>query len=397
VFAMSVLVVGAGFAGLAAARRLEEAGVGFTVLEARDRVGGRVWSHRLPNGEVAELGGEWIDSSQTVLTDLASGLGLTLVDTRQDFICRDLIGGPEIPEEEHAALAERVMEVLASLANRLEQTSMAEVLAASGRTGPAMTVLVSRLTGTFGVPLDQVGAAEIAEEFGMVQGSRYVRVEGGNDRVAEEIAAGLDVRLGTVVRSVSQDRRGVVVTTDSGSMIAESVVVAVPLPVLRAPGFLVDAPSEVRQALDSLRMGTAAKAAVATRDEPPTFRRQEPDIPAWYWTGARADGSTRRVITGFAGTDAGVAAMVPRARERMAAAAPEVELDGEAIVVDWSADPWAGGCYSAIAPGQRRLLEAFGEPRGRVVFAGEHVNGTGTMAGALASGMEAAERLLSSV
>jgi monoamine oxidase len=328
------------------------------------------------------------------LTELASGLGLNLVDTRQDFISRDLIGGPDISEAEHSALAHRVMEVLGSLGNRLEKTSMAEVLAATGRTGPAMTVLVSRLTGTFGVPLDQVGAAEMAEEFGMVQGWRYLRVEGGNDRIAKEMAAGLDVRLGVAVRSVSQDRKGVVVTADGGPMLAEAMVVAVPLPVLRAPGFLVDAPSTMRQALESLGMGSAAKTAVATRGEPPMFRRQEPDIPAWYWTGARADGSTRRLITGFAGTDAGVAAIMARARERVAAAAPEVELVGESVVVDWSADPWAGGCYSAIGPGQRRLLEVFGAPWGRVVFAGEHVNGTGTMAGALASGFAAADRVL---
>lgn len=205
---MSVVVIGAGLAGLAAASRLHQAGVEVLVLEARDRVGGRVWSSQLENGEVVELGGEWIDSSQTTITDLAADLGLGLVDTKQDFISRDLIGGPMIPESDHADLADRVMEVLEGLGDRLDEVTMAEVLAATGGTGPAMTVLVSRLTGTFGVPLDQVWAAEMNEEFGMAQGSGYVRIDGGNDRIAQEMAVSLDVRLDTTVTSVGRPATG---------------------------------------------------------------------------------------------------------------------------------------------------------------------------------------------
>jgi monoamine oxidase len=394
---MSVLVVGAGFAGLAAARRLTVAGVEVVVLEARHRVGGRVWSHRLHNGEVVELGGEWIDSSQSILTGLAAELGLGLVDTGQDFISRDLLGGPEVPESAHRELAQRVMTVLADLGPAIEEATMADVLVATGVTGPAMTVLVSRLSGTFGVPLDQVGAEEMDEEFGMAQAARYLRIEGGNDRVAKEMAVSLDVRLDTPVTSVGQAGRGALVTTDEGAIEADAVVVAVPLPVLRASGFLVDPPGDWVGALETLGMGTAVKLAVATREEPPMFRRQEPDIPGWYWTGARLDGATRHAVTGFAGTAAGAAAMVHQTRERLAAAVPEVEMEGDPTVVDWGADPWAGGCYSVIGPSGRRVLPALQEPWGGVVLAGEHVNGTGTMAGALTSGMEAAERWLTSV
>jgi len=68
------------------------------------------------------------------------------------------------------------------------------------------------------------------------------------------------------------------------------MVVAVPSPVLRDPGFLVEPPPSMREAIDSLGMGTAVKLAVATRSEPPRFRRQEPEIPGWYWTGARPTG-----------------------------------------------------------------------------------------------------------
>jgi predicted NAD/FAD-dependent oxidoreductase len=73
---MDVIIVGAGLAGLAAAWSLHEAGVGVTVLEARPRVGGRVWSQRLANGAVVELGGEWIAAGDVTVQEVAAQLGV---------------------------------------------------------------------------------------------------------------------------------------------------------------------------------------------------------------------------------------------------------------------------------------------------------------------------------
>jgi monoamine oxidase len=89
-----------------------------------------------------------------------------------------------------------------------------------------------------------------------------------------------------------------------------------------------------------------------------------------------------------------VAALVTEAGVRLARSAPEASLTGEPVVVDWSTDPLAGGCYSVVGPGQRRLLERLSRPWGRLFLAGEHVNGSGTIEGAIMSGEEVVRRLI---
>ncbi len=78
---MRVIVVGAGFAGLTASRTLAAAKVDVVVLEARDRVGGRVLNQRFDDGTTVEVGGQWVGPTQDLVLDLADELGLDLFDT----------------------------------------------------------------------------------------------------------------------------------------------------------------------------------------------------------------------------------------------------------------------------------------------------------------------------
>ncbi len=361
-----------------------------TVLEARDRVGGRVWSHRLPNGEVVELGGEWISTSQTPVIELAAELGLNLVDTGMDFTSRDPVGGLPVPPEEHDRLGRSLAALIAKHPREeLEAMSAADLLDSMDEDSPAMSILRSRLTGTSGAPLDQVSAGEVGEEFGIGDDGSYVRIEGGNDRLARGLADGLDVRLETAITSVHQTDDGVEAVARNLVFRGDVIVVAVPLAVLRRLVFVPDPPAEVIEVLGSLGMGAGAKIATATIGDPGMFRRQDDDIPAWYWTGLGPEGSVRRAITGFAGTTRGVELLGFEAGKRLSAAAPGIALNGDPIVVDWTADVYAGGCYSVIGPGRRRPLEVLARPWGRVVLAGEHVNGSGTIEGAILSGQTA--------
>jgi monoamine oxidase len=387
-----VIVVGAGVAGLVAARRLADRGIDVLVLEARDRVGGRLWSHHMPNDEIVELGGEWISTTQTAVMGLANRLGLELIDTGMDFISRDPVGGPTIAVEEHERLARLLADRMLEIGPlRLSSMSAEEVLDGIGDTGPAASILRSRLQGTAGAALGSIAAAEIGEEFGIGDDGSYVRIDGGNDRLATALVPGLDVRLDLEAISIRQTAQDVTVETVDEAFFASAVVLAIPLGVLKRLRFDPQLPDEVSQVLGSLRMGVGIKIAMATAEPPPMFRRQDTDIPAWYWTGLGRSGSVRRAVTGFAGSEAGVAPLRANVMFRLARAAPEAIFDGAPVVADWGSDPMAGGCYSLVGPGQRATLEVLSRPAGRVFFAGEHVNGSGTIDGAIRSGDFAAD------
>ncbi|MEE9179218.1 MAG: FAD-dependent oxidoreductase, partial [Acidimicrobiia bacterium] len=153
-----VVVVGAGMAGLTAALRLTQKGYDVTVLEARDRVGGRVHSVTLSNGEVAELGGEWISSDQRWVVELARELEVTMSEVGVDFAKRDLIGSPPIAAGEHRRVAGVVTDAIESfsVADR-SQLTVDVLLEGLDDGSDAFTVLRQRVEASAGVSADQVG------------------------------------------------------------------------------------------------------------------------------------------------------------------------------------------------------------------------------------------------
>ena len=223
---MRVVVAGAGFAGLLAAYRVAQAGHEVVVLEARDRVGGRVWSRELIPGDprsVVERGGEFVLDGYDLMRAVAGGLGLRFADTGMSYYEREPRGGAATTHQEMARCAEFVAD---AAARARPGTPLAGVISGWPGSPAALAAYVSRIEVTHGVAAVALAASAVADVTGGFTRKPSWRVAGGNQRVADGLAGRLPapVRLRTVVRSVEHDRDGVRVRTDDGEVSGDAGV-----------------------------------------------------------------------------------------------------------------------------------------------------------------------------
>jgi monoamine oxidase len=400
-----VVVIGAGFAGLMAAWRLAQGGCEVVVLEARDRVGGRVWSQELIPGDprtVIERGAEFVLDGYDVLRGVLGEVGLELAATGMSYYEREPRGGGPVSAADVAGCAAWVA---AAAAAAPPGTSLAEV--AEGWAGPpaALAAYLSRIETTDGVDAGLLAAAVASDATTGFASRPSWRVAGGNQRVARELAGrlGSAVWLGSPVSAVGHDRDGVRVSTPGGTVAGDAAIVAVPMAVLR--GLPISPPVPGRQRAAWERSGLAHNAKLHMPLSRPAVATAVQSVPGrfWAWAATDATGQVQPVLHAFAGTEHGLAALEvadgPAAwAARAAALLPELGTDpAGALLTTWNDDPWAGESYSAdvvaTAPGDGDLLAA---PVGRVHFAGEHTAGelAGLMEGALRSGERAAREVL---
>lgn len=400
---MRVVVAGAGFAGLLAADRVARAGHEVVVLEARDRVGGRVWSQELVPGDprtVVERGAEFVLDGYDLMRAVAGELGLAFADTAMSYYEREPRGGAPTT---HRAAARCAEFVAAAAARARPGVSLAEVVA--GWPGPpaALAAYVSRIEVTHGMAATALAAAAVADVTAGFGRRPSWRVAGGNQSLATGLAGRLPVLVRSPVRAVEHDCDGVRVLTGDGEVYGDAVIVAVPMAVLRTLRFAPPVPAAYRSAWQ--RAGLAHNAKLHVPLTRPAAASAVQSVPErfWTWTATDRTGQVQPVLHAFGGTEAGLAALgvaggPARWASRAAALRPELALDvGQALLTTWNDDPWAGESYSAstvtVADGDDELIAA---PLGRVHFAGEHTAGawSGLMEGALRSGARAADEVL---
>jgi monoamine oxidase len=399
---VNVVVVGAGFAGLAAALDLHDAGLSVTVLEARERVGGRVLSFELENGEIAELGAEWIMPDDDALQATIDRLGLTASEAGIDYLRREPRGRAAVAMAELDAFLEAADAHLA--ASPADRSSMGAMLDAVPGDDRARAVAKARLQGTFASDLDRVAwragwhAGRLSAE-----PARYRRMAEGNGSIAEAIARLLpDVRLGLRATSLADRHGRVEVLAGDDRVEAEAVVVAVPVPLVTELAFDPPLPPEQREAFEGLPMGVASKLAVSLGGEPERRAIQCADLPFWFWVADGADRRPRRVVGSFAGSELPQEELETGSGDpttwlaSILELAPELRPEGTAVMKVWADDPCSRGAYTAWDHPSLSRRPLFERMHGAVAFAGEHTAGdhSGTMEGALRSGKRAAAQVL---
>jgi monoamine oxidase len=404
--AMRVCVIGAGFAGLVAARSLAERGIEPVVLEARRRVGGRVFSQQLANDAVAERGAEFAEQGHHTVARVAGWLGLRLVPVGVRSGEREPRGVAGATAAGVRAEVARLQRLLAcGTGPGLAGRSAAEVLAQLGMDPAERQAIESRLQVNWGLPVGELDAG-VLEHIGVTfSPAESLRVTGGNQRIALRLAERLGplLCLGAPALAVECSAGGVRVRAGGDWVDADTCVVAVPARVLERIQFRPALPDWKLAALGRVVDGHGATLVVPLeREAAPSAVASVPEH-FWSWTAKSTDGKAQRVVSAFAGSRAaldrlGVRDGPDRWVERLRALRPELAIDGgEVILTNWSDEPWSRCAYSTRAlgwdPGDADLLA---RPVGRLHFAGEHTAGqwSGSMEGALRSGLRAADDIL---
>ena len=415
-----VIVAGAGMAGLSAARRLAEAGLRVTLLEARDRIGGRILTIRSPHEKLPiELGAEFIHGRPPELLDLIHEAGLTLFEREGEVLCHD---GNKMVDcdffEAFGVLDDLPAEPDMSFTEFLAGIQLPESVAARAKAYvEGFNAADANLIGTAALRKQQQ-----AEE--AIEGDRSFRILEGYDRLPQFLlerfqTAGGELHLNTAVTEIDWKPGQVRVTTANPAvpeLHAPRAVIALPLGVLQARGIgksvAISPDTEVSPAILKMAMGAAARITLLFRErfwkelmpELSFLLTQEVPLPTW-WTSFP---NQSPALTGWAGGPRALAAPSGVALQEEALAALSgifQRSDLRSLLVsahthDWQADPFSRGAYSYAPKGALQASEELARPvEDTLYFAGEHTDTTGhwgTVHAALGSGLRAAKQILES-
>ena len=429
-----VAVVGAGAAGVAAARELHDGGFDVVVLEARERIGGRVWTHRDPRTPIPiELGAEFIHGSAHELQQILSKANLPAVDIdgQRCFVSRKRWR----PLDDFWEQLYRVMRLLPERTRRSADKSFQEFIDAKpgGRRLSQERKLASQFVAGFHAADPRLISTKALAESGTPgedEGeTRLGHVVGGYDRVIDWLAAPFAdrIRLGACVSRIKWARRGVEIDVrhsdghERFALEARAAIVTVPIGVLQARArdagsitFEPDLGRAKRDALDCLVAGSVVRVVVHLREaiwaegHPALsfLHSQDEDFDVW-WT---AYPLKVPVIVGWrGGPDARRLSQMPRDElEARAVRSLARHLNTSprrlhamvegVFTHDWEHDPFARGAYSYQRVGGVYATETLARPlKGTLFFAGEATGehgSTGTVDGAIGTGRRAARQVM---
>jgi monoamine oxidase len=411
---MKVLVIGAGIAGLRAARLLQHAGNSVEVIEARDRLGGRLWTNRTFADFPIEFGAEFVHGDTISTQAELKRLALKTVHWHKtdDSMLR-LADGRFMTMSQARAADSQLDAVrewkLPNILPKPKGETFADFLRRAGFDSGQIHYVRRMFANAVGDDPEVIDAEHALHDLNSYAGNDYRLIDGYDLLVADQ-AAGLKVNLNSEVRSINWSK-GVKITCSNGlEYLADKAVIALPLGVLQSKAISFDPPLPERklQAMSKLKMGAVSK--IILRFDAPVFSQDIGAIfsagnPPMWWSPSFGRGATKYCVWSafFSGRWAeelynlGEKAAIEHALDtfRTEVAKPELKPSA-AYFVRWRDDPFSYGGYSLSLPGGFAGRAVLGEPTEPLYWAGEHTASSSTVHGAFDSGTRVAQEIIGS-
>ena len=411
--ANDAVVIGAGLAGLACAQRLMAAGRKVVVLEARQRIGGRIWSEQR-HGFAIDLGASWLHgiTNNPLHRLVTKEVGVPVVPTNDQS---QVTIGP-YGERWSGERSEQADAWLAALVRRAEENGTTreslETFLPAQLTPDQRFTLIADVEHELGAELKTIAAnTPLGDGEELLGGDAMVPA--GLDRLVRHLAQGIEIRLGQVVKQIQNHPNRVAVTTANGTVIeAKTLCCTVPLGVLKQGGIRFDPqlPVAKAQAIEQLGMGVLNKIVLLFPnrfwDDTTWIRNNGPDAGLWPEWVDLTSLIGRPGLMGF--TAANRARELERQPDRDVLVSALGQLNrcypervipdpSDVLLTRWGEDPFSLGSYSYPAVGSTPAMrEELARRWNRMAFAGEAVSTSfpATLQGDYLSGIQAANELL---
>jgi monoamine oxidase len=404
---VDVAIVGAGAAGVAAARRFSGTRARIAVIEASDRIGGRCWTDTTTFGTPFDRGAQWLmapDVNPLVPVAMKSGLDMVPASPSQRVrIARRYARTGEM--EDYLTATVRANRAIVDV-GRKQDTSAAQAMPKDlGDWQSAIEFTLGPYN--YGRDLADLSASDLARSADRDNG---LGCRQGLGALIVRLAEGLPVQLSSPVSKIDwSERNKIEIVTGRGRIYARAVIITVSVGVLGKLAFDPELPKRYSEALDKLRLGSRDRIALDLPGNPLglqpdelVFEKATSDHTAAIVANVHGTTLCTVEIGGKFGADltaAGESAMLAFALDWLTGLygsdlRKAVRKTG---ATRWNYDPWTLGAASAAAPGGQWARAALAEPvRDRIFFAGEATHETlwGTVGGAWASGERAADAVL---